>query len=239
MSPDDFTDIEDCLGYTFISRNVLIEALTHKSFSHEHPETDLPHNERLEFLGDSVLGLVIVEHLFLLDIRFRESVMAKIKSYLVKESVLFEIANSFSLGKYLRLGKGEELTGGRTKKSILADTLEALLGAIYLDGGYSRVRDIILNLFRERIDAVLSSGELQDFKTELQEKTQVHFGTLPEYRIIRQEGEDHLKVFTVEVFIKGIRYGAGSGKSKKEAERVAAREALAGLPNPGVSFERR
>jgi ribonuclease-3 len=152
--------------------------------------------------------------------------MAKTKSYLVKEAVLSEIAKSISLGTYLRLGKGEETTGGRTKKSLLADAVEAVLGAVYLDGGYEKVRDVIVRLFKHRIDSVVRSGEFHDFKTELQEKTQLLFSIIPEYRIIRQEGEEHRKLFTTEVYIKDELYGTGSGKSKKEAETLAAKEAL-------------
>jgi ribonuclease-3 len=222
----DTAELEGHFGYVFKNKKLLMEALTHRSFYHENPDESITHNERLEFLGDSVLGFVIVEHLFSSDKKFTESVMAKIKSYLVKEAILSEIANSLSLGKYLRLGKGEEATGGRAKKSILADTIEALLGAVYIDGGYRKVRELILMLFREKIDALTYSTEFHDFKTELQEKTQLLFGLLPEYRVTKQEGEEHKKVFTIEVYIKGKKFGKGKGKSKKEAETLAAKEAL-------------
>ncbi|MDI6889772.1 MAG: ribonuclease III [Thermodesulfovibrionales bacterium] len=222
-------ELERRLGYVFKNKELLIEALTHKSFYHENPDKAVAYNERLEFLGDSILGFVIVEHLFLSDRKFTESVMAKIKSYLVKESILSEIADSISLGKYLRLGKGEEATGGRAKKSLLADAIEALFGAIYIDGGYKKVRELLLRLFREKIDVILHSNEFHDFKTELQEKTQLLFGALPEYRVIKQEGEEHKKIFTIEVFIGGKKFGRGAGKSKKEAQTLAAREALSRL----------
>lgn len=226
MSKKDFSALEDHLGYNFKNKKFLIEALTHRSFYHENPGKAESYNERLEFLGDSVLGFVIVEYLFLSDRRLSESVMAKTKSYLVKESILSEIAGLISLGKYLRLGKGEEATGGRTKKSLLADAVEAILGAVYLDGGYESARELILRLFNEKIETIMSSGEFHDFKTELQEKTQMRFGTVPEYMMIKQEGEEHRKTFTVEVRIEGEEYGTGCGKSKKEAETLAAREAL-------------
>lgn len=219
-------ELETHLGYVFKDKGLLIEALTHRSFYYENPDKATTHNERLEFLGDSVVGFIIVEYLFSLDTQLTESVMAKIKSYLVKESVLSEIANSISLGRHLRLGKGEEATGGRGKKSLLADAIEALFGAIYVDGGYKEAKEVILRLFRDKIDTIMSSGQLNDFKTELQENTQLLFGLLPEYRVVKQEGEEHKKVFTVEVFIDGKRFGEGSGKSKKEAETVAAKEAL-------------
>jgi len=225
----DIADLEKQFGYVFKNRKLLTEALTHRSFYHENPDKSIAHNERLEFLGDSVLGFVIVEYLFSSDKKSTESVMAKIKSYLVKESVLSEIADSISLGKYLKLGKGEEATGGRAKKSILADTIEALLGAVYLDGGYKKVKAVVLKLFRKEIDTLMDSTRFYDFKTDLQEKTQLLFGVLPEYRVVKQEGEEHEKVFTIEVFIEGKKFGKGSGKSKKEAQTLAAREALSQL----------
>ena len=225
----DIADLEKRFGYVFKNRKLLTEALTHRSFYHENPDKSIAHNERLEFLGDSVLGFVIVEYLFSSDKEFTESIMAKIKSYLVKESILSEIADSISLGKYLKLGKGEEATGGRAKKSILADTIEALLGAVYLDGGYKKVKAVVLKLFRKEIDTLMDSTRFYDFKTELQEKTQLLFGVLPEYRVVKQEGEEHEKVFTIEVFIEGKKFGKGSGKSKKEAQTIAAREALSQL----------
>ena len=226
---ENISELERLLGYIFENKELLKEALTHRSFYYENPDTLTIHNERLEFLGDSVLGFVIVEYLYLSDKNLTESAMAKIKSYLVKEAVLSEIAYSLSLGKYLRLGKGEESTGGRTKKSILSDAMEAVFGAIYLEGGYQKAREIVLVLFRGKIDAVMHSADLSDFKTELQEKTQFLFNTLPEYRVIKQEGEEHKKVFTIDVFINGKRFGTGAGKSKKEAQTFAAKEALSKL----------
>lgn len=219
-------ELEYALGYTFNDRRLLLNAVTHRSFFHEHPDRAEAYNERLEFLGDSVLGLVIVEYLYVSGGDLTESVMAKAKSFLVKESVLSEVATALSLGKYLRLGKGEESTGGRAKKSLLADAVEAIFGAVYLDGGYESARQVILGLFRERIDSVLASGEFHDFKTELQERTQLLFNSIPEYRTVKEEGEEHNKKFTVDVYIQGQRCGRGSGKSKKEAEACAACEAL-------------
>lgn len=222
-------ELERHLGYIFENKELLTEALTHRSFYYENPDKSTTHNERLEFLGDSVLGFVIVEYLFLSDKNLTESAMAKVKSYLVKESVLSEIAGSLSLGKYLRLGKGEEATGGRTKKSLLSDAIESVLGAIYLEGGYQKAREVVLRLFREKIGTIMHSAVFSDFKTELQEKTQLLFGNLPEYRVIKQEGEEHKKVFTIEVYIDGKKFGKGTGRSKKEAQTFAAKEALSSL----------
>ena len=223
------TELEAQLGYTFKNKALLTEALTHRSFYYENPDTSTMHNERLEFLGDSVLGFVVVEYLFLSDKNLKESAMAKIKSYLVKEAVLSEVANSLSLGTYLRLGRGEEATGGRTKKSLLSDAVEAILGAIYVEGGYQEAREVVLSLFREKMDTIMHSAVLSDYKTELQEKTQLLFGVLPEYRVIKQEGEEHKKMFTIEVYINGKKFGRGTGRSKKEAQTFAAKEALSRL----------
>ncbi len=226
MVENTLTELENILGYSFKNRQILIDALTHRSFFHENPDKVHNYNERLEFLGDSVLGFIIVEYLYKWNGSIPESVMAKAKSYLVKESMLSEIAATLSLGKYLRLGKGEESTGGRKKKSLLADAAEAVFGAVYLDGGYGSARRLILGLFQGKIESVLMSGEFHDFKTELQEKTQLLFNSTPEYRTVRQEGEEHNKVFTVDVYIQGRKFGTAFGRSKKEAEARAARNAL-------------
>ncbi len=219
-------DIEKALGYTFKNGQFLTDALTHKSFYHESPDKTCNYNERLEFLGDSVLGLIIAEVLFLDGGLFTEAEMSKMKSYLVKEAVLFEIASKLSLGSYLRLGKGEESTGGRQKKSVLSDAFEALVGAIFLDGGYEATMAVVLRLFNERIAGAILKRGGYDFKSELQEKSQSVFGVLPEYRIVKQEGEEHKKTFTAEVSINKQLYGSGTGKSKKEAQMDAAKKAL-------------
>ncbi len=219
-------DLEHKLGYFFEDGNLLAEALTHKSYYHENRSKTAPYNERLEFLGDSVIGLVVVEYLFLLKEKYDESVLAKMKSYLVCENVIADIAASLSLGKYIRLGKGEESTGGRIKKSILSDALEAVVGAVYLDGGFLKAREIVLALFKKRIIRLIEEGQFYDYKTELQEKTQLMYGTLPEYRVVEEQGKEHKRVFTVAVFLNGRELGVASGKRKKEAEALAAKEAL-------------
>lgn len=218
--------LEDSLGYRFNNKDLLVDALTHKSYHHENPDEARRYNERLEFLGDSVLGLVIAETLFRHHITLTEADMSKMKSYLVKESVLFEIATKLSLGKYLRLGRGEESTGGRHKRSVLSDAVEAIFGAVFLDSDYGAVRAVILRLFNDKIDSIISQKEGYDFKSELQEKSQGMFGVLPEYRIVKQEGEEHKKIFTAEVYINDQLYGSGTGKSKKDAQMSAAKEAL-------------
>ena len=219
-------DLEDKLGYFFENKDLLAKALTHKSYYHENRAKSPAYNERLEFLGDSVIGLVVVEYLFLLEEKYDESVLAKMKSYLVCEAVLADIAVSLSLGRYILLGKGEDSTGGRIKKSILSDALEAVIGAVYLDGGFVKAREIVRAFFKERIGRVIEEGELYDYKTELQEKTQLLYGTLPEYRVVEEQGMEHKRVFTVAVFLDGRELGIASGKRKKEAEALAAKEAL-------------
>ncbi|MEJ2684035.1 MAG: ribonuclease III [Candidatus Sulfobium sp.] len=222
----DLTGLEENLGYRFRDRGLLVEALTHKSFYHEHRDMASSYNERLEFLGDSVIGLIIVEYLFRLERRYAESVLAKMKSYLVCESVLAEIAGSVCLRDYILLGKGEESSGGREKKSILADALEAVVGAVYLDGGYERTRRMVVDFFRAKIDRAVETGEFYDYKTELQEKTQLLCGTLPEYKVVKQHGKEHKRVFTVAVYLEGKELGVASGSRKKEAEALAAKKAL-------------
>jgi ribonuclease-3 len=229
MPEHDISELEKNIGYEFKDKTLLLEALTHKSFQHENPRSAPHHNERLEFLGDSVLGMVVVDYLFNSRDRYTESMMSKIKSYIVKSKVLSEIAKGISLGNYLRLGKGEEETGGRNKVSILSDAMEALVGAVYIDGGYEKSKSLVLRLFKEKIDAAIKSRDFHDYKSELQEESQMRFGVLPEYRLVKEEGQEHKKVFTVEVFIAGERYGQGRGRSKKEAQTLAAKEALKNL----------
>lgn len=221
--------IQAGLHYSFRNRDLLVEALTHKSFHHEAKDRDLRHNERLEFLGDSVIGLIVVESLFLNNEAYSESVLAKVKSYIVSETVLAEIAGTIGLDRFIMLGKGEEFTGGRTKKSILSDALEAVIGAVYLDGGFDRARELVLKFLGDKIDAAILSGEFHDYKTELQERTQMLYGLLPEYRVVREQGEEHKRIFTISVFVGGRDLGTASGGKKKEAEALAAKKALEAL----------
>lgn len=220
-------EVERTLQYCFTNKELLREALTHKSFYHEHRGKTDVYNERLEFLGDSVIGLVIVEFLFLHEQSYSEAVLAKIKSYIVSEPVFAAIAQELSLGDNLLLGKGEKSTGGTHKKSILANTLEAVIGAVYLDGGFETARRIIRHLFRERLVRAMESGDFFDYKTELQEKSQMLLGRLPVYKVIGQEGDEHERIFTVAVYLNDTMLGTASGRRKKEAETLAAKKALA------------
>lgn len=221
--------LEKNLGYSFKNKDLLIESLTHKSFYHENPDKVRSFNERLEFLGDAVLGCVIASYLFNHPSLFPESVMSKIKSFVVRGAILYDIALRLNLGTFIRLGKGEEETGGRQKRSILANAMEAVFGAVLIDGGYEKAMEVILNLFKERLKLVIASGQYYDYKTELQEMTQTLYGVLPEYRMVGQEGEEHEKIFTVKVIINGQEMGSGIGRSKKDAQMMAAREAIGKL----------
>lgn len=225
--------IEQTLGYYFHDRSLLLEALTHSSYANEHPEEGCAYNERLEFLGDAVLGLVIVESLFRQEPPFAESEMAKMKAYLVSRTVLSDIARKIKIGEVVRLGRGEEASGGREKDNILADAMEAVFGAVFLDGGFIQARQVVLGLLGGCVEEMLRTGKSHDYKTDLQEKTQSLFGSLPEYRLVLEEGEEHDKRFTVEVYVEGRMMGRGRGRSKKEAQMNAAAEAIGHLLDSG------
>ena len=195
-------------------------ALTHRSFSYE--AGGLPTNERMEFLGDSVLGLVITDELYEKFPDLDESRLSPLRSGVVNMRALAQVARDINLGQYLRIGKGEEATNGRDKNSILADSFEALVGAIYLDHGYTKTAEIVLNLLRPVIDSAQSSGAALDGKTALQELAAALGLTSPEYEI-GESGPDHDKSFTAIAILSGERYPQGLGKSKREAEQAAAK----------------
>lgn len=218
-------DLERAIEYRFQRLELLNQALTHKSYVHEHREP-AQHNERLEFLGDAVLGLVISDHCFGRFAQLAEGELSKIRASLVNETNLARIARRLDLGTYLLVGRGEELTGGRTKTSLLADTLEALLAAIYLDGSLDAVYQVVLRCFEDDLKNIFDEGH-KDYKSELQEYTQEKFGCVPTYLVVRERGPDHDKVFEVELTVRGQLQGLGAGKSKKEAEQAAARQVLA------------
>ena len=195
-------------------------ALTHRSFSYE--AGGLPTNERMEFLGDSVLGLVVTDELYEKFPDLDESRLSPLRSGVVNMRALAQVARDIKLGQYLRIGKGEEATNGRDKNSILADSFEALVGAIYLDHGYTKTAEIVLNLLRPVIDSAQSSGAALDGKTALQELAASQGLTSPEYEI-GESGPDHDKSFTAIAILSGVRYPQGVGKSKREAEQAAAK----------------
>jgi ribonuclease-3 len=223
-------EIERVIGYHFTRPRLLEEALTHKSFVNEHKSGNRRQNERLEFLGDAVLSLVISEHLAATLPHSTEGALSKLKARLVSESSLAKAARQLKLGTVLRLGKGEELSKGREKHSLLANALEALIAAIYLDGGLEATRDFMMRVFGEelhQIQQLNGESESDDYKTRLQELCQKRYDALPSYVTVRESGPDHRKTFEVELLVCGEVKGHGCGFSKKEAEQMAAREALA------------
>jgi len=219
-------NLEKKLDYKFKNRTLLKEALTHPSFKKISLKDKTTNNQRLEFLGDSILDLIVTEHLYRELASFSEGKLTKIKSVMVSKDILAKWANHLSLGKYIILGKGEDLTGGRKKLSILADCFEALLGAIYLDSGLQKAKKIISSFIKEEIELIIKGKHEEDYKTLLQEISQKKMKCLPEYYLIKEKGPDHKKTFCIEVKLKEITYGTGTGDNKKKAEQDAAREAL-------------
>jgi len=219
-------DLEKKLDYKFKNRALLKEALTHPSFQKRDLKNKTANNQRLEFLGDSVLDLIVTERLYCKLTSFSEGKLTKIKSVMVSKDTLAKWANHLSLGKHILLGKGEDLTGGRKKLSILADCFESLLGAIYLDSGLQKAKKFISPLIKEKIELIIKGKHEEDFKTLLQEISQKKMKCLPEYCLIKEKGPDHKKIFCIEVRLKKITYGTGDGENKKEAEQEAAKNAL-------------
>lgn len=202
---------------------LLETALSHRSFAFD--KKGAPNNERLEFLGDAVLGLVVTDMIFRSFPDLPEGDMAKLRSSTVNMAVLADVARSVGLGGELFLGRGEELSGGRNKDSILADAFEALLGALYLDCGLDETAGVIRRLFTMHINELVDAGVVRDFKTSLQERSVQLLGDTPQYRV-SAFGPDHDKRFEAEVYLAGTHRGSGTGRSKKQAEQAAAREAL-------------
>ena len=218
------TELEEKIGYRFRDENLLATAMTHSSYANESNGAAVC-NERLEFLGDSVLGFTVAEALYRRYGSMPEGRMTRLRSELVCEQSLHQVAVSLELGRYIRFGKGMAHNGGRERASILADAVEALIAALYLDGGYGEAKKFI----DERLLNQLGDREplyFSDAKTALQELVQQHSGQILSYEILSESGPDHLKTFSVEVRLNGKPIGEGSGHSKKEAEQAAAAEAL-------------
>ena len=218
-------EIEEKLGYKFRDARYVRTALTHSSYANEHR---CQSNERLEFLGDSVLGMVVASHLYRLFPDMPEGKMTRLRAELVCEQSLWNVASRLGFGEKLRLGKGEELSGGRERHSILADCVEALIAAMYLDGGFEVAESFIEKHILCTLDEISrSSGS--DYKTELQELVQQKPNQLLSYEMTGQSGPDHMKSFSFEVRLNGERLGCGEGRTKKEAEQNAAKCALEAL----------
>jgi ribonuclease III len=202
-------------------------ALTHRSFAFEQPQP-IPHNERLEFLGDAILGAIVTDLIYKSYPDLAEGEMARLRASVVNTHALAELARELELGQHIRLGKGEEASGGRDKPSLLADTLEALIGALYLDRDIGHATEVLAPLFEARIRERIEAGGRYDAKTALQEVVVRDRGGFPAYRVA-SSGPDHDKHFTAHVYVDAELYGVGDGRSKKEAEQNAAREALGRL----------
>ncbi|HBP89597.1 MAG TPA: ribonuclease III [Nitrospiraceae bacterium] len=225
-----FDNIQESLEYIFKQPALLCEALTHRSFSQTQPQVVSPHNERLEFLGDAVLGLVVSESLAAIFPNCTEGELSKIKAGLISRFTLSKAASRLQLGQWLRLGRGEEVTKGREKISLLANALEAIIGAVYLDGGLDAARAFIQKVLSTEFSSLRNSPDSSvgwDGKSRLQEWTHKQFGASPQYRLVRESGPDHQKVFAVTVEVQGKIMGQGEGRTKKEAEQRAAAQAIA------------
>lgn len=218
-----YTDIENIIGYRFKNKDFLQEALTHKSFAGEHRRTK--HNERLEFLGDSILGAVVADYIYNQCPHVEEGVLSKIKSNLVSRRNLHLWGKEMSLGKFMLLGHGEIATGGRERDSIISNAVEAVIGAVYLDGGYGAAQAVILPWVRSQA----LTQDAQDFKSVLQEFLQKRGPQTPVYEVVQTVGPEHDKVFTVQVSLLGQVLGCGKGHNKKSAEQAAAQHALTQL----------
>ena len=221
---DNINKFEEIIGYTFEEKSYILEALTHSSYSNENKRYKF--NERLEFLGDSVLSIVISDYLFKKEENLPEGELTKLRANIVCEESLSEVAAEINLGDYLLLGKGEEATGGRDRISILADALEAVIAAIYLDGGIENARKFIFTYMEEIIRDSIKGKIFRDYKTYLQEVLQSRGEQNIWYKLIEEKGPDHNKRFVMEVGINDEVLGVGEGKSKKDAEQVAAKAAI-------------
>jgi len=212
--------LEKELGYEFTNKKLIIEALTHKSYKQPYD------NERLEFLGDAVLDLVVGEYLFKKFKNSNEGNLSKIRASLVNETGFDKLARALKLGDYILLSNAEENNGGREKSSLLSNAFEAVMGALYLDAGLKKVQEIAIHLIEENHKEISLDSLFRDFKTTLQELTQARFGITPEYKVIASRGPDHKKEFEVAVFIEDKEYARAVGKSKKIAQQEAAKLAV-------------
>lgn len=216
--------LEEKLGYSFRDEALLVNALTHSSYANENREEGVPSNERLEFLGDSVLGFVTAKHLYAMSPSLPEGKMTRLRAELVCEHSLYGVAKELNLGEYLRMGHGEEKSGGRQRASILADATEAVIAAIFLDGGMEPAAEFIERMVLS--PEAVKAHHATDYKTELQELVQQKAGQVLKYHEAGESGPDHDKLFLAEVSLNGQIIGKGSGRTKKEAEQAAACKAL-------------
>ena len=212
--------LEETINYNFKNKKLLIEALTHKSYKQPYD------NERLEFLGDAVLDLIVGEYLYLKFPKSDEGKLSKIRASLVNETGFCKLANYINLGDYILLSNAEENNGGREKSSLLSNAFEAIMGAVYLEGGLKIVNDIAIDLILKNHEEISLDSLFKDYKTTLQELTQARFGITPEYKVIASRGPDHKKEFEIIVVIQGKEYAKAIGKSKKIAQQESAKTTI-------------
>ncbi len=220
MRNENIEQFFEWLGYKFNNKNLITEALTHKSYTRDY------NNERLEFLGDAVLDLVVGEFLFEKFKNSEEGILSKLRAALVNEASFAKLANELRLGEFLYLSPAEEHNNGRIKPSILSNAFEAVMGAVYLEAGLEKVREISINLIQKVYKEIEPDKLLKDYKTTLQEITQAHFGCTPDYRLLSSSGPDHKKEFEIGVFIHDKLYAKAKGHSKKVAQQNAAKTAI-------------
>lgn len=220
---DELKKLANRFGYAFKNQELLNKALTHKSFANENQLLGLKDNERFEFLGDSVIDLIVSRYLVHQKLDMSEGELSKIRAQIVNEQSLADFAREIDLGSYMLLGKGEESSGGREKNSLLSNTFEAVIAALFVDSSYDEVYQMFLNLYRTPIDRITEEKRIADYKGQLQKHCQSRILAKPHYRLMSENGPDHDKVFNIQAFILGEPYGVGMGKTKKEAEQAAAR----------------
>lgn len=219
-------DFQRVIRYRFKNKNLLNQALTHRSYAHESPKTKIADNERLEFLGDSILGLAISDYVYRQFPDYQEGAMTQLKSMLVSRATLASLARKLEVGKSLMLGKGEARSGGDEQARNLVGALEALIGAIYLDGGFKKAYKFIESQFKDELKNAFENGTKKDYKSIFQEHTLKRYKLTPHYKVTQEVGPEHKKHFEVGVFLGSEIYGKGRGNNKKSAEQDAAYEAL-------------
>ncbi len=229
--------LKENLGVAWNNPEYYMQALTHSSYAHENRHLSLEHNQRLEFLGDAVLELAVSDYLYRNHPDYPEGTLTKVRAGIVCEPSLAYVARDLRLGDFLLMGKGEERSGGRNRSSILADALESLIGAVYLDQGMERTFTFVIEKLNPVIQKVTQNGGLiTDFKTRLQELVQKKSESTLDYKIVEEYGPDHSKTFVTEVNYQGKSWGFGTGRTKKEAEQAAARDALEKISSHQISF---
>ncbi len=222
----DLDTLASTLGRRFRRPRLLLDALTHTSYAAEHPAPDVVSNERMEFLGDAVLAMIASDLLYARFPAAPEGELTNLRAALVRASALADLARSVNLGPHLRLGRGEETTGGRGRELLLARAMEAVIGALYLDGGMRAARQFLEPLLTHELEGVLKQREVKDAKSLLQERAQARLGITPTYRVVAEEGPSHARTFVVEALVGEHVIGRGEGRSKRQAEQSAAQNAL-------------